>query len=126
MDPEKESASGNYREGWRRYKQFRKLGVIWWLGWILVIGVYAWLFQKYGDFPLEYLGFYLVLGMVHGVCNAFWICPRCKQFFSNPGRFFLRGSGYDKGIARVCVHCGLPRFAEDDSTTPGIGTRTPR
>lgn len=126
MNSELRFAPGDYRVAWLRYKRFRRLGLFWWLGWIPVIGVYAWLFWKYGNFLLEFLGIYLVIGMVHGVCNAFWICPRCKRFFSNPGKFFVRGGGYDKGIARVCVHCGLPRFAEDDRTTPAVGLGTPK
>jgi hypothetical protein len=106
MSAEMQIVPRNYRDAWRRYRRFRRLGLFWGLGWIPVTAAYALLFWKYGSFPLEYLGLYVVLGMIHGVSNAFWTCPRCKQLFSNPGRFFVRGGGYDKGVAAACVHCG--------------------
>ncbi len=85
------------------------------LGWVPVLAAYVLLVRKYGSFPPGFLGFYFLLGFVAGTCQAFWPCPRCRQSFSEPWRFFLRGSGYDKGIARNCVHCGLARFANDDT-----------
>lgn len=104
----------DYSEQWRRYKKFKRLGLLMMLGWIPVLAVYILLVRKYESFPLGFLGFYLLLGCVTGIYQAFWPCPRCGQSFSDPWRFFLRGSGYDKGIARNCVHCGLPRFANND------------
>lgn len=45
-------------------------------------------------------------------------CPRCGNRFSDPRRFFEkrtlfneRSACYDKYLAPLCVHCGLPRFA---------------
>ena len=51
-------------------------------------------------------------------------CPRCGNRFSDPWRFFEkrtlfneRSACYDKYLATLCVHCGLPRFAICDAET---------
>jgi hypothetical protein len=91
------------------------LALLMWLGWIPVVAVYILLIQTFGHFTPAFLGIYLLLHYAAGIGQAFWHCPQCGKYFSNPWRFFLRGSGCDQGIARACVHCGLPRFAVDDS-----------
>jgi hypothetical protein len=105
----------DYSEQWRRYKRFKKLCLFYLLGWIPVIGAYIMLIRTFGEFTPRFLGIYLLLGPVAGIGQAIWPCPRCGKFFSNPSRFFVRDGVHEHGMARACVHCGLPRFAPDDS-----------
>jgi hypothetical protein len=96
------------------------------LGWIPLVAVYIVLIRIYGYFTPALPGIYLLLNYAVGIGHAFWRCPRCGEFFSNPWRFFLRGSGYDQGIARACVHCALPRFAVDDNDLGGAESESSR
>jgi hypothetical protein len=110
MTPGSNIRPNDYRTHWQRYKWFKRLSWIILLGWapILVLWVH---FDLGWSFP----GVYLLLNYAFGIASAVWPCPRCRQCFSKPERFFYRGGGYPGGIAPQCVHCGLPKFAPDDS-----------
>lgn len=82
------------------------------LGWIPVIAVYIMFIRIFGDFTLVFFAPYVLLGYAAGIGESIWPCPRCGQFFSKPSQFFFRGG---HRMARACFHCGLPRFATDDS-----------
>jgi predicted RNA-binding Zn-ribbon protein involved in translation (DUF1610 family) len=108
----------DYREKWRSYMRLRKLILFMWIGWIPMLAAYILLIRMYGSISPAFLGSYLVLHYAVGIIEAFWPCPRCGRTFSTPSRYFWRGSGFQKGLPRVCVHCGLPRFAADDRELP--------
>lgn len=105
----------DYTRQWRRYKTFKKLRFFALLGWIPLIAAYIVIYRTFGFFEPALLGVYLLMTYVGGILLAVWPCPRCGQSFSDPWRFALRGGGYRQGIAPACVHCGLARFAADDS-----------
>lgn len=114
-------APHDYREQWERYKSFRKLLFLIQLGWVAVIIGYILFVRAYGHFPpSEFLGFYFMLYLAACLYQSLWTCPRCGQSFSNPVRFFYRGGGYAGGIAPECVHCGLPKYAPDDTAAPAL------
>lgn len=119
MTDQRHSPPKDYREQWQHYKSFRKLLFLIRLGWVPIILGYILFVRAYGHFPpSEFLGFYVMLYFAACICESVWTCPRCGKSFSNPMRFFYRGGGYKGGIAPECVHCGLPRYAADDTVTP--------
>jgi hypothetical protein len=68
--------------------------------------------------PLRASG--LAVGCVVGlVATAIWClgfaCPGC-------GRPFFRKGGWQHGLARRCVHCGLPRY-QAPAVDAAMGTR---
>lgn len=110
MPPSLNVQPADYRSHWQWYKRFRKLSWVILLGWVPLI----FLWDRFG-FSGRWLVFYLLLNYAAGIAKSVWPCPRCRQSFSKPERFFFRGGGYPGGIAPECVHCGLPKFAPDDS-----------
>lgn len=108
MTPGLNIKPNDYRAAWQRYKWFRRLSLVLLIGWVPIILLCA-------RFGWNLLGFYLLLTIAAGIVKSIWPCPRCHQSFSKPERFFFRGGGYPGGIAPECVHCGLPKFAPDDS-----------
>jgi hypothetical protein len=119
MTDQRNSPPGDYREQWQHYKSFRKLLFLIRLGWVAVIIGYILFVRAYGHFPdSEFLGFYVMLYFAACIYQSVWTCPRCGKSFSDPVRFFYRGGGYKEGIAPECVHCGLPKYAPDDTVAP--------
>jgi hypothetical protein len=108
----------DYQDHWCRYKRLRNLFFFIWIGYVPVMFVFTMLVSKaLGTFIPSFVlaGSWMVMFLVMGTRLSAWRCPRCGKWFS--GTWW-----YNKGfLARKCVHCGLPKFAADDSDSrPGL------
>ena len=104
--------SGDYQQAWQQYRTQGKI-------WIALFALYVPAVVGAAMFSLRY--FYTpkpaivlaVLWMVVTVYFTFrinvWPCPRCGSAFSGT---LWRSKGM---FATQCVHCGLPKYGNDES-----------
>src|SRR5579862_4664217 len=104
-----------YQKAWQEYRRLRNRCFILFLGYVPVVFPTAVVFFKlFHTFVPGFLvaGGWMVWWLFE--CNRLtrWPCPRC-------GEWFAAKWWYNKGfLARRCVHCGLPKYAETDVSLP--------
>ena len=104
--------TGNYQEQWRRYRKLRNVFFLIWIGYVPAVMGFTVLFSHHfrtftPSFVFAIL--WMLMFAVVGSRLSRWPCPRCGERFSQVG-------WYNRGfLARKCVHCGLAKYAVDDS-----------
>jgi len=109
---------GDYTSAWDAYRRRRRwvfgIGLGGWAG----LGVFAMLLHA-GNFQGKrpsipefcfstLILIWFVTSAIAGIRLSFFKCPRC-------GRQFFATWWYHNGFARRCVHCGLRKWAKNDS-----------
>ena len=100
---------GNYKGQWNRYRGLRNLYLSMWVAFVPAsLGFTVLVFRVFQTFvpAFFFAGLWMLFLIVIGLRLSSWRCPRCAQCFS--GTWW-----YNKGfLARKCVHCGLPKYAD--------------
>jgi hypothetical protein len=106
----------DYEARWRLYKRFRTIYLVG--SWAALVLVVAFVVKNvdliYTNDHFTVLAFVLgaayVVTIVLLMVPFYWFrCPCCKAFFSAKG---WRNKAL---LAKRCVHCGLPRYANSDN-----------
>lgn len=101
-----------YTENWQRYKRLRNQSFALWFAYIPAVYVFTMLVSKaFGTFlpSFVFAGVWMLVMVTNGVRLSFWRCPRCGKWFS---AYWWYNRGF---LARRCVHCGLPKYADSGS-----------
>jgi hypothetical protein len=103
----------DYQKDWHRYKELKKQFLIVWLG-----GLAAWLLvpEIVKNSTLLYVVAisWVALFFFTGFRFRLWHCPRC----GNPYAGYLLQTGGLVLFRRRCVHCGLDRYSNGDTSQP--------
>jgi hypothetical protein len=113
---------GKYAENWRRYKKTRNwaLALLFSLIPLLLISDWA---GGYVPEQIRIFGAILIILAcnVQLILLARWPCPRCGKWFSQRSEQWMICS-FNSFYNPKCVHCGLPKYADDDVDTNAILT----
>jgi hypothetical protein len=96
--------AGDYQDEWRTYRKKRTV-----LAAVVVLFLFA------TPLLLRIWWLLLLAFVAVGVASVSfgnWPCPRCGQPFLQPM------DGWSNPFLRRCPHCGLPKWAVDDSDLP--------
>jgi hypothetical protein len=101
--------SGKYDVGWKRYKLWRNLGIVGWLGFFPFVIAAGALTRRFFHSPIFFsvaaVAWLILMAYACGEA-AYWRCPRC-------GKPFAATWWYRLGpFARRCAHCGLPKYSD--------------
>jgi antibiotic biosynthesis monooxygenase (ABM) superfamily enzyme len=104
---------GDYQRSWKRYKFWRNLAILAWMGLVPMILGGSILLKRVLNVPALFrivLIAWFLLIISTTAETGYFRCPRCAKFFS------ARIGGvwwYKLGIfARQCVHCGLKKYSD--------------
>ena len=110
---------GPYREAWEDFRRRRRRTIIVLAGWFVLlagIGVLGRVSPSAQRRAAPVALAYAALMAAVGLHWSSWRCPRCGR------RFALRQKGQPRA-GGACIHCGLPRWAEDDPDRPAAPAR---
>ena len=121
MGPRAAGSRGPYAAAWADYARRRRVATALLVGGLPVLGLYAagrWALAALGAPPAAYavaLRLYVLLvfawvllAIVASTLEGALRCPRC-------GRPFFRSAMANLPLARRCLHCRLPLWADGDS-----------
>lgn len=102
-----------YEAKWRDYRKRRNLFWAIFLTYVpgvLLIGMsLEYLFQFKTETPIYFVAIaWMIAFAISGWRLTYWKCPRC-------GNWFFATWLYHNQFARKCVHCGLPKWAVENS-----------
>src|SRR5215475_2540540 len=109
---------GEYSQEWAELRRLRRRVFIVALAGVLVLALVNLLhFLPHG--VSKVLGFGLFAAWAFLLIRFFfvsgeyilWSCPRCGEPFHYKSRWYGR---WNNPLARRCVHCGLPKWADND------------
>ncbi|MDD5492036.1 MAG: hypothetical protein PHV60_05075 [bacterium] len=106
----------SYEHQWQEYKKRRNLFWIIWLTYlpgVLIIGYPLGKFFR-SETPFIILAVvWMVFFIIAGTRFSYWKCPRC-------GNSYFAKWWYANQFVRKCVHCKLPKWANEDPDKPEI------
>jgi len=102
--------SRSYKEDWNEYRRRRNAVLALWLAYVPAVFLVAYLCDLtiHSYTPAFAVAIaWMAASLIANYRVSAWPCPRCGKPFSSS---FWRHYGL---LARKCVHCGLPKYAED-------------
>ncbi len=118
LPPPLDLAGAALDSDWESYRSKRRRAVLMFLGLLplLAAGSFLGMFFPRLDpliIVLALSAYWITTGLLI-LRVLLWRCPRCHEVFSMSGRWF----GWTP-LTRACVHCGLPKFANEDPNPAG-------
>ena len=101
-----------YTEAWREYRKRRNLVLFAFLGYMPIVGLFGFLtIQVFKTTTPAYVAAFswMAFYAVAGIRFQAFKCPRCD-------RWFFAKWWYRNTFAQQCVHCGLPKYADPNSS----------
>jgi hypothetical protein len=104
------SKNPEYIAAWKDYRNRRKWWYIIWLGGTVLVILIGYSLSQLlqSDIPFYICGSILAITFIVASWRLSWFkCPRCHKWFFNTW-------WYHNQFVRRCVHCGLPKWCEEN------------